>query len=72
MLLFSENKVIKNYIILDYYDAYFDKPYYFGNSDHLNFKGANDLSKKVNHTLSISFINKVDNKSKIYNLKVID
>ncbi len=46
--LFKEiNKTFTKYVILDYYDDFFENPEYFGDSDHLNSLGSRVLSKKV-------------------------
>jgi len=51
-LLFKEiNKVAKDYVLLDYYDDFFDHPEYFGDPDHLNYIGSQILSKKIQEDL---------------------
>ena len=52
------NKTIENYSVLDYYDLYFNNPEYFGDSDHLNWKGAEVFSKRLSHDLN-SFNNSI-------------
>ena len=41
------NSRIPNYIVLDYYDTYFDNPEYFGDADHLNYVGAEAFTNKL-------------------------
>ena len=41
------NNVTLNYILLDYYDDFFEHLEYFSDPDHLNFVGSEILSKKV-------------------------
>lgn len=36
-----------NYVLLDYYDIFFENPEYFDNAEHLNIKGANVFSKML-------------------------
>ena len=46
--IFNEiNKTLENYYVLDYYNLYFDNPEYFGDSDHLNYNGAEVFSKSL-------------------------
>ena len=48
-----DKKLEKNYKILDYYNLFFDHPEYFANPDHLNYRGAEALSIKINEYLKI-------------------
>lgn len=46
--LFAEiNKTVLKYEVLDYYAVFFHNDTYFGDSDHLNYKGADIFSQKV-------------------------
>lgn len=42
-----------DYVVLDYYDLFFEHPEYFSNSDHLNYIGSEILSRKVAEDLEI-------------------
>jgi len=51
--IFSEvDKVIEKYVVLDYYDIFFDKPEYFNDSEHLNNAGAAVFSQKLNEDIA--------------------
>jgi len=45
-----------NYILLDYYDIFFENPEYFDNPGHLNYKGAEVFSKILYQDLKIKSI----------------
>jgi hypothetical protein len=50
--IFKEiNKINPNYLLLEYYDLFFEHPEYFADSDHLNAIGAEVLSRKINNEL---------------------
>jgi hypothetical protein len=45
------NKLGDNYVILDYYNLFFDHSEYFTNPDHLNYKGAEIISERIKEDL---------------------
>jgi hypothetical protein len=48
-----DKKLNSNYQVLDYYNLFFDHSEYFTNPDHLNYLGAEILSKKISEDLKI-------------------